>query len=66
MEITRLYATEAPERCLWASDWPHPTERDDNMPDDADLLDRFAEAVPDANVRERILVVNPAVLYGFD
>lgn len=65
-EVARLYATEAPERCLWASDWPHPTERDDNMPDDANLLDRFAEAVPDAKIRERILVVNPSVLYGFD
>jgi D-galactarolactone isomerase len=63
--MARLYASEAPERCLWGSDWPHPTERIDNMPDDANLLDCLALAVPDLARRQRILVDNPAKLYGF-
>lgn len=66
VEVARIFASEAPERCLWASDWPHPTESGDNMPNDANLLDCFADAVPDVAVRERILVSNPAELYGFN
>jgi D-galactarolactone isomerase len=59
------YVKEAPERLVWGSDWPHPTEKDDNKPDDAVLLDCFAKAVPNAKVRKRILVDNAAKLYGF-
>ncbi len=59
------YVKEAPERLVWGSDWPHPTEKDNNKPDDAVLLDCFAKAVPTAQVRKRILVDNPAKLYGF-
>jgi predicted TIM-barrel fold metal-dependent hydrolase len=59
------YVKEAPERLVWGSDWPHPTEKDDNKPDDAVLLDCFAKAVPDAHVRKRILVDNAVKLYGF-
>jgi D-galactarolactone isomerase len=35
------------------------------MPDDANLLDLLLEWAPDENVRRRILVDNPAELYGF-
>jgi predicted TIM-barrel fold metal-dependent hydrolase len=59
------YAREAPARVLWGSDWPHPTEQPDRIPNDAALLDAFAAAVPDAATRERILVDNPARLYQF-
>jgi predicted TIM-barrel fold metal-dependent hydrolase len=65
VQVARAYATEAPERCVWGTDWPHPTEGYDNKPDDANLVDRFAEAVPDEAVRRRILVDNPAKLYQF-
>jgi predicted TIM-barrel fold metal-dependent hydrolase len=54
----------APERLVWGSDWPHPTEKH-NPPDDAELLDRWASWVPDAAARQRVLVDNPARLYGF-
>jgi len=54
----------APERLVWGSDWPHPTEKQ-STPDDAALLDRWASWVPDAAVRQRVLVDNPALLYGF-
>jgi predicted TIM-barrel fold metal-dependent hydrolase len=36
------------------------------MPNDGDLADLLAHWVPDAGVRERILVANPARLYGFE
>jgi predicted TIM-barrel fold metal-dependent hydrolase len=48
---------------VWASDWPHPTEKD--KPNDAVLFDLLAEWVPDAATRTAILVDNPATLYGF-
>jgi D-galactarolactone isomerase len=61
--IARAYLGAAPERVLWGSDWPHPTERD--KPDDAALFDLLTEWAPDAAVRRRILVTNPETLYGF-
>jgi predicted TIM-barrel fold metal-dependent hydrolase len=36
------------------------------MPDDAALLELFAQMVPDAALQKRILVDNPARLYGFE
>ncbi|HXA97894.1 MAG TPA: amidohydrolase family protein [Candidatus Dormibacteraeota bacterium] len=61
--VARAYAKAAPERCVWGSDWPHPTEKD--KPDDAVLFDLLADWVPDERARHRVLVENPAVLYGF-
>lgn len=54
----------APHRLVWGSDWPHPTES--IKPDDAHLLDKFGEWIGDTTLRDRILVDNPADLYGFD
>ena len=57
----------AGERMLWASDWPHTSVPvDDYMPNDGDMLDLLAAWVPDEKLRQRILVDNPARLYGFD
>ncbi|MBL8701109.1 MAG: amidohydrolase family protein [Alphaproteobacteria bacterium] len=61
--LTRAFLALAPERMLWGSDWPHPTET--VKPDCAVLLDRFAEwAGSDATLR-RVLVDNAASVYGF-
>ena len=49
---------------LWASNWPHPSLKSE-FPDEAMLLDLLAEWSPDAATREKILVSNPARLYGF-
>ena len=57
-----LVAT-APERCVWGTDWPHPGM--DPVPDAGQLFDQFCAWVPDAATRQRILVDNPAKLYGF-
>jgi predicted TIM-barrel fold metal-dependent hydrolase len=56
----------APERLVWASDWPHPTEKADAKPNDAILFDLLPNWAPDEARRNRILVDNPAALYGFD
>ena len=61
--IAQAYVKAAPERMVWGSDWPHPTEKD--KPDDAILFDLVAQWVPDEATRNRILVQNPEVLYGF-
>lgn len=55
----------APERLLWGSDWPHVYIRS-AMPNDGALFDGFAQWVPDAGQRKRILVDNPAQVYDFD
>jgi predicted TIM-barrel fold metal-dependent hydrolase len=61
--VARAFAAAAPERMVWGSDWPHPTEKD--KPDDAALFDLLADWVPDAATRQRVLVSNPQTLYGF-
>jgi predicted TIM-barrel fold metal-dependent hydrolase len=62
--VARAYVAAAPERCVWGSDWPHPTEQK-NLPDDAVLFDLLTDWVPDEKTRHRVLVENPAVLYDF-
>jgi D-galactarolactone isomerase len=62
--VARAYVAAAPERLVWGSDWPHPTEQT-AKPDDAVLFDLLTRWAPDAAVRDRILVTNPATLYGF-
>lgn len=53
-----------PDRVVWASDWPHVFIKTP-MPNTTDLLDTLADWVPDEATRNRILVDNPAALYGF-
>jgi D-galactarolactone isomerase len=64
-KVAAAFAKAAPERMVWGSDWPHPTEKANAKPDDAILFDLLAEWAPDEAVRNRILVDNPAALYGF-
>ena len=54
----------APERMVWASNWPHPSFKK-NFPDEGKLLDLVAEWTQDETLRRKILVENPAQLYGF-
>jgi D-galactarolactone isomerase len=65
-KVARTYVNAAPERMVWGSDWPHPTEKADAKPDDAVLFDLLADWAPQEAIRNRILVDNPAALYGFD
>ncbi len=52
------------ERVLWGSDWPHVMVKS-AMPNDGDLCDLLSSWIPDAAVREQVLVRNPSKLYGF-
>lgn len=64
-EIVAALVAANPERCLWGSDWPHLMLADARMPVAAQLLDAFHRVVTDLETRHRILVRNPAQLYGF-
>ena len=52
----------APGRVLWGTDWPHPNVRWE--PDEADLVD-LLPCFGSAAELQRVLVDNPARLYGF-
>jgi 2-pyrone-4,6-dicarboxylate lactonase len=53
----------APDRVLWGTDWPHPNVR--VMPDDGALVDLVPAIAADPGPRRKLLVDNPARLYGF-
>src|SRR3954469_6460331 len=63
--LAKALVKHAPERMLWASNWPHPSARKPAPPKDEDLLDLLADWAPDARVQKRILAHNPAELYAF-
>jgi len=52
------------DRLLWGTNWPHPVYQG-SMPNDGDLLDQFMEWAGDEKTWTKILVDNPAQLYGF-
>lgn len=54
---------DAPDRMVWGSDWPHVSLT--RMPNTGALRNLLPLWAPDADVRRRILVDNPARLYGF-
>jgi 2-pyrone-4,6-dicarboxylate lactonase len=62
--LAQRLAQANPERLLWGSDWPHVMNKKP-MPNDGDLSDLIALWLPDAALRDRVLVANPATLYGF-
>ena len=53
------------ERCLWASNWPHPAQGADKRPDDTRLLTLLDDWAPSQEVRDRILRFNPQKFYSF-
>ena len=63
------YLRAAPERVLWGSDWPHATASAGlhPVPDDALQIDTLARWCDQAgaDALRRVLVTNPAALYGF-
>ena len=65
-----------PERIIWGTDWPHPNsvtlpgkQVSDVTPlfqiDDGRLFNQLPVWAPDQAIRSKILVDNPARLYGF-
>jgi predicted TIM-barrel fold metal-dependent hydrolase len=74
--LARALIAANPDRILWGTDWPHPnsvtpagkkpTEVTPLLQiDDGRLLNQLQVWAPDAGIRHRILVENPARLYGF-
>lgn len=61
--LARLLVERFPERCVWGTDWPHPNHT--HIPDDGVLVDALSDIAPDAQARERLLVLNPQALYRF-
>ena len=60
--VDRLVA-HAPDRLLWATNWPHPGQVDPpSLERIAELRDRW---LPTPELRRRVLVENPARLYDF-
>ena len=63
-----------PERMLWGTNWPHPNSGSGRKPteltplfqvDDGLVLNLLPVWAPDAGIRRKILVDNPAKLYSF-
>jgi predicted TIM-barrel fold metal-dependent hydrolase len=61
--FARALIEAAPDRILWGTDWPHPNVK--VMPNDGDLVDLFPRMAPEPELQYKILVDNPARLYGF-
>ncbi len=65
--FARALIEAAPERVIWGTNWPHSSIFEPGRtPDDGLLLDLMPDFAPDQAVRNRILVDNPARLFGFD
>ncbi len=64
-KMAKALIQHAPDRMIWASNWPHAQAHIVGYPDDANNLDLLLDWAPDEAVREKILVSNPASLYGF-
>lgn len=62
--LARAWVACAPDRLVWGSDWPHTTEHNP-APDALRLLGLLSKWAPGEATRRRILVDNPAALYGF-
>ncbi len=74
-EWLSAFMNAAPDRCIWGSDWPHTPPRNDgpvknkmlpyrNIPYER-VFDDFVAGLDSFELARRILVENPARLYGF-
>lgn len=63
-EFMRALVAANPERLVWGTDWPHVGHGPESVPVISTLIDVLERCVPDQALRHRILVENPAKLYG--
>jgi len=61
--IARILVEVNPERVLWGTDFPHPNSTHEC--DEADLVDLIPHYAVNEKAQQRLLVDNPARLYGF-
>lgn len=64
VSYAKAYIGAVPDRVLWATDWPHPLHTG-TVPNDGDLVDLLHRYAVDDQDLQRILVDNPAELFGF-
>jgi len=73
-QFMRCFAEANPARVLWASDWPHTDRAPGRLPtevspfrtiDDGAALALLLDTLQDPALQRRVLVENPAALYGF-
>jgi D-galactarolactone isomerase len=62
--VARALIEVAPERMVWGTDWPHPTQKS-AKPDDAELVEVIAAWIGRSDWQQMIFASNPAKLYGF-
>jgi predicted TIM-barrel fold metal-dependent hydrolase len=72
--LARALIAANADRIVWGTDWPHPDSSSGNPAtqvtpllqiDDGRILNQLPVWAPDAAIRKKILVDNPARLYGF-
>lgn len=61
--LGRALLRERPDRCLWASNWPHPNRQP--VPSDRAMLELLGDWAGDAALVRRVLADNAARAYGF-
>lgn len=64
LPFARALVEAAPDRVLWGTDFPHPNLA--TPADEADLVDLLPRFAITPEARRRLLVANPARLYGFE
>ncbi|MBZ5739530.1 amidohydrolase family protein [Nocardioides mangrovi] len=62
--LAALLVARFPERVVWGTDYPH-TNIEGDAPDDGLLVDLLARIAPTDAALERLMVTNPAELFGF-
>lgn len=60
----RAFVDICPDRLIWGTNWPHPN-CPVAIPNDGDLFDILFGWIGDEATRQKILVDNPAKLFGF-
>jgi 2-pyrone-4,6-dicarboxylate lactonase len=63
--VARACIEAAPDRVVWGSDWPHPVSVK-QPPNEGDLLELLYRYAGDEATLKKILVDNPAHLFGFN
>lgn len=63
LPFARTLQRAAPDRVLWGTDFPHPNLA--TPVDEMEMLNLIPEFAPTPEDRQRLLVDNPAALYGF-
>ncbi|HDS1692433.1 TPA: amidohydrolase family protein [Pseudomonas putida] len=61
--LAGIVVRHAPNRVLWASNWPHPNLQP--APSDRELVDLIRDIVPDEAMQRLLFVQNASELFGF-